>query len=93
MKTIKTEDFVFNNKTYTTKVWQDLENFIIQTFLGEVPISYQIWLNKIQADDMRFYYSADPIDMMMKNVKRFVEEFERLTIEKSELNKRIPVTA
>ena len=94
MKTIKTEDFVFNNKTYTIKAWQNLEDFfVVQAFQEEVPVSYQLVLGKIQADDMRIYYSANPVGMMMKHVRRFVEEFESLMLETNKLRNRVPAMA
>src|SRR5437870_3789964 len=100
VKTIKTEDFVFNNKTYTIKVWESesLKDFIVQAFQAEVPVSYQLWLDEIQADDMRLYYSANPIDMMVKQVQRFVKENEflkneRLQLEMKKMRNQIPATA
>ncbi len=90
MKILKTEDFVFDKKTYTIKAWQKGQDYVVQAFQGGIPVSYQFVLDTIQADDMRVYYSTDPIDMMIKHIKRFVEECKLIELEKLMLqtNKR-----
>jgi hypothetical protein len=53
----------------------------VQAFHEAIPVSYRFVMDIIQLDDMRMYYSADPIEMMIKHVKRFVEECNRLGID------------
>jgi len=98
MKTIKTEDFVFDNKTYTIKAWQTVRDYVVQVFQGEFPLRCQFVLDTIQAEDMRLYYSANPIDMMMKHKRRFVEEskmieLERRKLETNKLRNQVPASA
>jgi hypothetical protein len=82
MKTIKTEDFVFDKITYTIKAWQSARDYVVQVFQGEFPLRCQFVLDTVQAEDMQIYYSANPIDMLMKRMRRFVEESKLIEIEK-----------